>query len=160
MNRGFGMLEVLVGLTVLSISFFALLSVSRAMLEASRQTSNMIVADYLLEEGIEAVRSIRDRGWTANISSLSGTTSLAFSIATSSPRWNTTSTAEVINGKYWRSVNIASVKRHSTSKDILTDGSGDDDSNTKKITVTVSWMGVAGTTTKSLSTYLTNYFND
>lgn len=152
------MLEVLVGLTVLTISFFALMSVSRAMLETSRQTSNLIVADFLLEEGIEAVRSMRDRGWTANITPLSGTSSLAFSIATSSPRWSSTSTQEVIDHKYWRNFNVSSVSRDATTKDIVSSGPADD--NTKKITVTVSWLGVQGTTTKSISTYITNYFND
>ena len=158
-QAGFGLLEVLVGLGILGVAFFTLVSVSRSVLELSRVTSQAIQADFLIEEGVEAMRSIRDAGWATYITPLSGTNYLRFVMGTSTGSWQTTTTPEIINNIYYRSVAVASVERNSSSQDIVTSG-GTTDSSTKKFTVSVSWRALRATTTRSVSFYLTNYFND
>ncbi|MEK7535474.1 MAG: prepilin-type N-terminal cleavage/methylation domain-containing protein [Patescibacteria group bacterium] len=156
-QKGFGLLEVLVGLTILSVSFFALLVVSRGMLAVSRETAYNLQADYLLEEGVEALRSIRDQNWATYITPLSGTNYLVFE-ASPITRWTTTSTPEIIDSFFNRGFVISDVYRDSSSDDIADSGTFDPD--TKKFVVSVDWQGRNGTTTRSVSTYLTNYFND
>jgi len=156
-ERGFGLLEVVVGLSILSLSYFALSNVARQMVRVGRETSRDLVASYLLEEGVEAIRAIRDGGWTTYITPLSGTKYLTFRTSPSA-LWQTTDTPETIDSVYSRSFDVASVYRD-INQDITTSG-GMLDPNTKKFTVTVTWHGSNATTTRSVATYLTNYFND
>ena len=153
-KSGFGLLEVLVGLAILSVSFFALLTVSRGILVSSRETTRNLQASFLLEEGIEALRFIRDQGWTTYITPLSGTSSLAFNAESG---WSTTAPPEVIDVIFLREFGVYDVYRD--GDDDIAD-SGTLDTNTKKFSVAVSWQGPNGTTTRMVSTYLTNYFND
>ena len=155
-NRGFGLVEIIVGLSILAVSFFTLVLVGRNVTKLSFSTTKGLQAAFLLEEGTEVVRSIRDRGWNANLSALSGTTSFAFDTANS--RWTVTTTPEIIDGIFYRSVAISPVSRD-FSDDIVLSG-GTPDPGTKKITVVVSWKTNLATTSLSASTYLTNYFND
>jgi len=155
-DRGFGVLEIIIGISILSLSFFTLLTVAANMTRLSADVTRSLQANFLVEEGIEAMRSIRDSGWLANFSTLSGSTSLAF--ASSTPSWNTTTTPEIIGGAFTREVYVSSVARD-INNDIVISG-GTNDLNTKKVTVSVSWQGSTGTSTRSFATYLTNYFND
>ncbi|HEY4483037.1 MAG TPA: prepilin-type N-terminal cleavage/methylation domain-containing protein [Candidatus Paceibacterota bacterium] len=158
-KRGFGLIEILVGLSILSLSFFSLLLVGRNVSRLSASTTRSLQADFLLEEGLEALRSIRDRGWTANIANLSlSSTSYYLDFSTTSSRWTSTTTAGVIDETFWRTFVVSSVSRDA-SDDITLSG-GTVDPNTKKFTVILAWKGVSATTTSSISTYLTNYFND
>lgn len=158
-QRGFGLLEVVVGLSILSLSFFTLLLVGRNVVRLSSNTTRSLQTAFLLEEGMEALRSVRDQGWTSNIANLSlapASYSLTFSTTTS--LWLTTTTPEVIDQTFWRTFTISPVSRD-TNDDITLSG-GTLDPNTKKFTVTLVWRGAVSTTTSSISTYLTNYFND
>lgn len=157
LKQGFGLLEVLLGMAILSVSFFVLFGVAQSTLRVSRINGQSLTANFLLEEGIEALRSVRDDGWTANIAPLSGTRYLSFS--TSSSKFTTTTTPEIINSLFYRSFTIDDVYRDTSTKDIMATG-GILDENTKKFTINVGWRGGNATTTRSVSTYLTNYFND
>lgn len=158
-QKGFGLLEVVIGLGILAVAFFSLITVSESILRVSRTNSDMIQADYLLQEGAEAMRSIRDGGWTPYIMPLSvfANTNIKFYIAQSGQQWQATSTPEII-GKFYRYVQVANVYRGPT-QDIVQSG-GTLDNNTRKFTVTVAWPEAGATTTRSSSFYLTNYFND
>jgi len=155
LKKGFGLLEVLIGLGILSVAFFALLTVSRSILQVSRAATYSLSADFLLEEGVEAIRSIRDRNWTEDIATLPDNFYLYFDETLS--RWESTTTPEVIEGTFTRELAISDVYRDGDD-DIA--ASGTLDPGTKKFVVTVTWQGTNATTTRSMSVYLTNYFND
>lgn len=154
----------------MSVSFFSLMLVGSNVTKLSASTSRSLQASFLLEEGLEAVRSVRDRvGFNALMLMIApipptppGTGYLWFSTSTS--QWRIDSaTPEVINDIFFRTIVLSPVSRSivpgSTMDDIVTSG-GTNDINTKKLTVYVSWRTGPATTTISASTYLTNYFDD
>ena len=69
-NKGIVMVEIIVVITVISISLLALVSVSKKAVQVSRNSLNKIQASFLLEEGVEVIKIIRDNDWD-NISNLS-----------------------------------------------------------------------------------------
>lgn len=110
---------------------------------------------YLAQEGIEAVKIIRDTNWST-ISTLSDNTNyyLYFDTASSTNNtWKATSTISFIDSIFLRTFKLNAVYRDSDGR-IQT--SGTLDTNTKKISVSVSWQSKNSTTTKTLSTYITN----
>jgi hypothetical protein len=106
---------------------------------------------------MEAVRLMRDDSWTTNIAGQ--TMGVPFYIAYNGTTWKATSTVQYIDNQFVRTVTINNVSRNSSTQDIVTSG-GTQDSNTKKITVSVSWFDHGATTTRSLQTYLTNIFSN
>ncbi len=158
MNRGFGLIEVILGVSVLAVSFFALLSIGRNVTRLSGDVTRSTQADFLLEEGLEAVRGMRDNSWAQNIGKFTSTTYLSFS--TSTARWSTTTAPEIVGGLFYRSITMSNIYRDTSTDDITSgDCGGVLDYNAKKITVTVSWKASTATTTRSFSTYLTNFFD-
>ena len=144
------------GISIIFLALFALAMISRGIIVARQQATLALQANFLLEEGAEAIRFIRDDGWTDNISGLSGTNYRAFDADTGTSTWQVSETPETI-GIFTRSFTVSTVKRD-TNDDIS--GSGSDDPNTRKFDVVVTWPGRAATSTRIVSFYLTNYFND
>ena len=146
------MLEIVIATAIIATSFLAVLSVAQKSILLSRQAMHESQAAFLLEEGAEAVQTMRDSAWT-NISSL--TLGTNYYPLFSGGVW-TLSTSPNQVGNFTRKVVIASVYRNNTSADIAS--SGTLDSGTKKVTVTVSWPEGSKTISKTLSFYLLNLF--
>lgn len=149
LSQGFGLIEMVVGVSVLAISLVGIGAVAQRSLALSRQSLQETQANFLLEEGSEVVRFFRDTSWV-NISGLSTTTAYYLSY---SSRWATTTTASTIDGAFTRTVTLADVYRDG-SDDIAS--SGTYDAGAKKITVTLSWLNGFGTSTKAVQFYLTD----
>ncbi|MFZ2303484.1 MAG: prepilin-type N-terminal cleavage/methylation domain-containing protein [Minisyncoccia bacterium] len=155
-KRGFGLVEVVIGSAVLSVSLLAISGFFQTVLRASRVTESAVQGDYLLEEGMEVVKIFRDRSYTSNIKNMSTTTPYYFSWNVTN--WATTTTKTIIDSKYERKLTFADVKRDSITKDISDTGVYDPD--IKLATVSVTWWApVVGTTTRSIQTYIVNLFN-
>lgn len=155
-QRGFGLVEVLVGAAIISGVLISLLGVAGNFVRVSHATVKATQAAYLLEEGMEAVRLIRDEGWTENIVPL--TVGTLYYLEWSGTSWVATTSPVSIDDMFERSFVLENVYRDGND-DIA--GSGTIDSNTRALTVTVSWRGTGqATTSKSLSTYITNFFLD
>lgn len=112
-----------------------------------------VQAALLLEEGMEALRVMRDNGYTTYISTLSTSTAYRFSFDTT---YHATTTATLIDSTFDRTFRLSDVYRD-TAGNIVSSG-GVYDPGTKKAAVSVSWKTSSGTTTKSISTYLINLF--
>ncbi len=137
-KNGFGLVEVVVGVSVALIVFFSVGQVSLLALKASEEKENRLRALNLAEEGIEAVRNLRDAGWSSNIANLNFGSK--YYVATSSSGWILTSTNPgLIDGKFKRYVVMDSVSRD--ANDDITESGGTDDPGTKKVTSVVSWGG-------------------
>lgn len=157
LNNGFSFIELIVGASIISIVLVVILNVYGLLVQAEINSAKLAKASYLLEEGAEAARYLRDKGWTANISGLSTTTRYYLFLSTLSGvgEWQATTTKQISENIFERYLLISDVYRSDSTKDISEIGTFD--SNTKKITVSVTWFdGHSTTTTKSLSTYLTN----
>ncbi len=150
-RAGFGMIEMIVGAAVLSTALLGISTFFQATLKVSNTTKAAIQGDYLLEEGIEALKLLRDTNYTNNLKTL--TTGVDHYLLWSGSAWATTTVNTFIDGQFERKFTIANVNRDSTD-DIAPVGTLD--TNTKLITVYVSWNVKGATTTRHISTYITN----
>lgn len=153
-SKGFSLVEVLVAATILLVVVLSITRVFSGYVVSSRGSIDSLKAAYLAEEGIEAVKIMRDTGWASSTAYLAGTYRIAWNGST----WATTTSTMLIDNLFDRTILIEPVYRDSVTKDIET--SGTVDPGTKKVTVSVSWNSGAGTTTKALTTYITNLFDN
>lgn len=152
-NKGFMLVEILLATSIVAVSVLTATTVAERSIYVSRQAFHASQAAFLLEEGAEAVRILRDNAWS-NISSLSVVTTYypTFSGGT----WTLSATSNSV-GIFTRTVTVASVKRDNTTKDISAVGT--DDSGTKLITISVSWKEGGTTITKTLPFYISDIFS-
>lgn len=154
-NQGFLLVEALIGASIVAVVVVAVLLSFSSGLRLSSRNGLATRAQFLVEEGIEAARIMRDKGWTGNFGALTNET--AYHLVFSNNTWATTTSNALIDSRFDRTITVSSVYRDSNN-DIAS--SGTVDSNTKKVTIAVSWRNGSATTTKSLQAYLTNIFND
>lgn len=157
---GFALIEIIVGASIMLVVLTGIISGYGGYLRATARNTLSLQATYILEEGIEATRILRDFGWSANIAAL--TTGATYYFSWNGTRWVTTAVPVVIDGAFTRTLVLSPVYRDA-NQDIA--GGGSLDVNTKKATVTVSWgstttPNVYAGGTKSLSVYITNLFNN
>lgn len=151
-SGGFMIVEIIVAVAIIVLSVLAAMTVTQKSISVSRQALHVSQATFLLEEGAEVVRVLRDNAWS-NISSLSVGTNY---YPTFSSSW-TLSTSPSTVDIFTRTVTIANVNRDATSGDIIT--SGVDDPGTKLITVTISWAESGQAMSKTLSFYIMDIFS-
>lgn len=146
--------EVLVAASIITASILAAMLVAQKSIYVSRQALHTAEAAFLLEEGAEAVRILRDNAWD-NISSLTPATSYypLFSGAT----WTLSSTPNTV-GIFIRTVTISNVNRDNVTEDISS--AGTDDAGTKLVTVAVSWAEGTTAVSKNLKFYVTDIFSE
>lgn len=154
-KSGFGLLEIIVGIALISISVFGITSASAVSLRAMDDALNNVKASFLLEEGVEAVKMLRDTSWSLNIVPLVSGNSNYLNF--NGLNWQTTSLNTFIDDRFERKFVLENVLRD-VNYDIAELGALD--ANTKKFTVSVSWQEREGTTTKQISGYITNIFNN
>lgn len=154
-KKGFTLVEVLVGATIISLTTFSLVSAGAKGVELSLRAMRQTQASYLLEEGAEAVKSIRDSAWS-NISGLTVGTTYYLSYNTSTNVWSLSTTPSTIDSIFTRTIVVSAVNRDSND-DISS--SGTTDAYTKKVDVTVSWTSASGTVSKTLSLYISDIFS-
>lgn len=150
-------MEIVIGVGVISISIFSLSAVSNLALRLTEESIRNTQAAFLMEEGIEALKILRDSSWSANILPLAVDTT--YYLYFSDHKWQATYTNIYIDGNFERSFKLQNVNRNDTNDDIVSSG-GILDPDTKKLTISVSWLSRTATTTKTLSTYITNFFNN
>ena len=155
-SKGSLMIELLIASAIIVSAFLASSGVAQKSLQVSRQSVHAAQASFLLEEGAEAVRILRDNAWS-NITSLS--TSTVYYPTFSSGTWTLSATPSTVD-IFTRTVELDLVERDATSADILPPGgSGVANVNgTKLVTVNVSWPEGGTTITKTLSFYISNIF--
>lgn len=156
--RGIALIEIIVGVAIIASSFLLLGNIGQLTLRLTDTSTERLQAVFLANEGIEAIRSIRDRGWAANIAPLGTSTThyLLFDSATN--EWRATTTAQTIDAVFTRSFTLPEVRRNAND-DIVASG-GTIDSNTRRIDMTVAWNNRGKTYSESISTYVTNLFNN
>lgn len=138
-------LVLAVGLSMLVVPaiFVGVFSAREGRVQLRERTQ----ATALLSEATEAIKSIRDQGWSAV--STDGT----YHPVVSSGRWTLAAGSEVTNG-FTRSIVISSVYRDSSGA-VVTSG-GTLDPSTKRVTATVSWTQPYASSVSSV-VYLTRY---
>lgn len=154
-EAGFSLVEIIVASAIISLSLVSIIQIAGQSLVFSRQSTNVYVAGTSLEEGVEAMRTIRDSGW-GNISSLTSGTNYYLIFNNTTNTWALSNVA-TSTGVYTRTVTVAPAYRDTSYN--LTTTPGTLDTNSKLVTVTVSWFESTGQITKKLSFYLSNIFS-
>ena len=154
-TRGIGLIEAVAGISIVSVFIFSLMLASQLSQKIVGESVRSAQAFFLLEEGAEAVKILRDTSWSSGISNLTIGTNYFFSY--NGTTWVSTADNVYIDGLFERKFSLNNVYRDAND-DIA--ASGTLDSGTKKATVGVSWLGRTGTTTKSVSFYLTDLFSN
>lgn len=151
---GFGLIEIVVGGAVFAVSILGISFYYQQALSVSQKTGRIVQGSFLMEEGIEIAKIFRDTSWT-NISGL--TPGATYYLTWTGTKWATTTTNTFIDNVFERTLVVDNINRDGND-DIVSSG-GTLDAGTKKVTVSVSWNEKGATTTKTVSTYLTNFFN-
>lgn len=66
-RRGFTLNEVMIGMMILSIAIVAATNLLTSLINANKTNVSTLQAYYLAQEGIEAVRNMRDTNWMHNV---------------------------------------------------------------------------------------------
>ena len=149
-NHGVTLIEVLIALSIVAVILIVVGFSVTAYVDARKNLLTQTKTTYLLEEGYETLRAIRDTNWST-LSGLTVGTRYYFSLSTTTLAVNTT--PEVIDGEYRRSFVVRSVYRNN-SKDIVasTTSGATIDANSRQVDISVaSSLG-----TSSASAILTN----
>lgn len=155
-QTGFTIIEVLVACFIMTLITLTLMSAAAKGIELSNQSLRQAQAGLLLEEGAEAVKSIRDTSWPA-ISGLSLETNYYLYFDSGTNTWSLSTTPlALLDGVFSRSVVISSVYRDSNDEISL---SGTLDTGTKKVNVIVTWPNHQNVSSKNLTFYLADIFN-
>lgn len=159
--KGFGLIEIIVALGIISISLLSLALATHGALVATNENAREGKALFLIEEGVEAVKIIRDTSWSSQIAPLTAGTPY-YLVFTST--WTLSSiNPGPIDGVFTRTVRFQDVYRRTVDDDLVDVSSLESkvlDQGTKKVTVSVSWNSPNGTKTRSISTYLANIFQN
>lgn len=154
-KKGIGLVEILIVIAVIAIGFLAIISFLIFSRGITFQVARNTRATTLAEEGIEAVRALRDEGWS-NVS-----TAGTYYPVVEADKWVLkTIDPGPIDNLYTRTVVIEDVTRNPSTGDIDPSGAGSPDDNTKKLTVTVSWPERGGTKQVVLTTYIGNFLGN
>lgn len=153
-KRGFGMAEAVIAVSILTSFVIVVAGVNTLYLNIALGDKQPLSASTLLEEGIEAVKFLRDDDWTDNIASLTSGTPYYLNFNSG---WSL-STTPAPSGIFTRTITFSDVYRD-PSDDIVSAG-GVLDPGTKFVTIEVTWQSKNGSSTRNLKTYITNLFNN
>ena len=154
-QSGFGIVEILVASVIISLVIVGLHATTAQALRLVQQSTKRTQAMFLAEETIEVLRSQRDSSWASSIGTLSSGTD--YFLEFNGSVWSITTTNIFIDNLFERKFLLEAVYRDGND-DIA--GSGTLDPSTKKIIVSVSWSAQTGITTQSISTYITDLFEN
>jgi Tfp pilus assembly protein PilV len=154
-TTGFTLVEVLIACSIITMTIFALFSAAQKGVSVSNQALRQTQAITLLEEGADAVKSIRDTQWST-IANLTDGATYYLSFDNSTNVWTLTTTpAQPIDGIFKRSLVFQTATRDSND-DLALGGTPDD--HTKKVSVTVTFPSSNGVISKTLDLYLSDIF--
>jgi len=155
-NKGFSLLEIVIASAILLLVTVTVFSSFATALSVSSKNTASLQAAFLLEEGHEALRNMRDWGYSTYIGSLSNNT--PYRLAWESNHWMATTSTALIDGKFDRTFTLNTVNRDASHNIVASGGSVD--ANSKKVTVSVSWRSGNSTTTRTMESYVSNIFSN
>lgn len=158
-SNGWSLVEVLVGVAVFLVVFTALLTTLMFYLQSSLAGPDHIKSTYLMHEGAELVRIIRDdHGWEEKLAGLAPDTD--YRLVQNNEGWELEAGEEVLADGFGRRIRVEPVYRDQFSDDIVPAGSpnGSLDPNTALFVVEVSGPGFSGLSDRQMKFYLTNLF--
>lgn len=158
-KRGFGLLEIVIAAAIISGTMFSLSYVFLISNKLAVVSSDKVRANFLAEEGLEALRLLRDAGWASNIAGLNAGTNYYLSFNAITSAWSiSASNPGYIDNLFTRTIAVENVNRD--ANDDIASAGGTNDPGTKKINVSVAWSERGSSMTVTVSTYLTDIFDN
>ena len=155
-KKGFGLIEIVISVAVISTVFSAFFFFYRQALILSQKTTSLVQTNMLLVEGVEVVKFLRDDSWSTNLATLA--TSTPHYLLFTSGDWEIAATSSApIDGIYTRWFELEDVYRDGND-DIASVGTYD--SGILKLTMYVSAIDRDATSTESVLTYVTDIFGN
>lgn len=148
-KKGFSVLEIILASTLFLIMAIAISSLLAQTYQSNRGGNEQTVASQYAAEGIDAIRSIKNRDFTL----LANTSGSGISIV--GGVWAFSGTSTIFDNEYIRTVAITDVYRDVNGNIVSTGGTLD--SSTKRASSTVVWSPTPG---KTNSVVLTSYFTN
>ena len=153
-KRGITIVETLFAAALVA-SFMGVLSAALILyFQTSTAVPKYTAAVFLADEGIEAVRSIRNEGWDTEIGGLDN--DVLYHLYFAEGKWNATTTEQIIDGTFTRTFVLREVER---DVDGRINDAGVVDDETRLVEVSVEWDGLIGKSEVGLSAYITNIFD-
>ncbi len=155
-KQGFTIVEVFVVIAVIVVAFTAILGFFTFKAKVAERARMKLKAISLAEQGMEAVRNFRDNTYwnSEGIGSLVANTD--YHPASSSSGWNIVSGKETVND-FTRAIVFDNVSRDSNDNIQDVYQASNNDSQTRKVTILISWSDRQGLATESLTGYITNW---
>ena len=150
-RKGSLLVEVIIAMSIFAVMAGAIMSVTLGSLDGMMRGGEETQARALAQEGMEAIRSVRDGAWNKiNYSQVK--------VTVSGNLWNiSSSTSELIDNKYTRTITLSDVCRDE-SNIISTCPSTYTDPHTKLATVVVSWITKNGSINSTTQTgFISNW---
>lgn len=146
----------MVAISLATIILVGMTQVITTAVENTERERRTIEALNFAEEGIEALRAMRNESWSANIQPLAN--GVDYYLAVSGSSWSATgANPGLLFGRYERKLRFSQVFRDGNDN---ISSSGTLDPNTRRVALTVGWRERGATTTIILDTYLTNFLNN
>lgn len=147
------LVEIIIAVSIFSVILGVLVTINNLYIRSVSSSLKSVKALYLAEEGMEAVRIIRDTNFSDFQNLTENENYYLYFLSSASSTWQAITSDLYKNTEgVDRWFTLSSVRR---LYDKIATSTGDIDPNTKKVTVYVSWDDRGETITKSLSTYLT-----
>lgn len=154
-KRGISIIEVIIASTIISLTVISISVAYGNFVYLSRQNTAKVQAALLLDEGVEAIKTMRGERWS-NIASTTASTTYYYTWMTD--KWRATTSPVVIDGMFYRTFVVSPVYRDNSTFNILTNTSGTLDDGTKKVDITVAWTDKGATSTRSTTMYIFNLY--
>jgi len=155
-QRGIGVIEIVVAVSIIGLTMFAIFEFAVISSASVRVSARQVEAAYLAEEGLEAVRLLRNTSWDTSIASLTNGTNYYPVLASGNWSLNTTNPG-LIDNVFTRTITVQSVLRDVDDNIAET---GTLDPNTKRIISTVVWLEKGSAKQVELQTYITNFLSN
>lgn len=155
--KGIGLVEVIVSVSILTVIMIGLISTFNYYVGAGIKSTEKIQESLLAEETLEAIRYMRDSGWSTIGDLATGT---SYHLEFTGALWKASSTQIIIDGRFEQTFTLNDVYRRDSDDDIIPFSSGDAktlDPGTLLITVSIL---TDGATTTEIVTYMTNLFQN
>lgn len=154
---GFSLVEVMVAVAIMVMFFLAIYEMIMFANKITANSLRRVEAVNFAQEGIEAVRTIRDNSWTTNLTGVINNTNYYLAIV--GGKWAINQTpAPLLNTIFTRTIKFYEVSRDVNGNIVAIGGTVDP--KTKKVVSMVSWNERGQTYNVSLETYITNFLDN
>ena len=157
LNKGFSLVEILIGSSIICLSLILIINLETGISKIGLGSLSRVKAGMLAEEGVVAVRNIRNSSWQ-NINVLNNDVPYRLYWDQSGNVWRATTSVALIDNNFDRMITFSAVNRDAGTFDVVSSG-GVVDYDTRKFVVSVSWQDTSGTSTRSVSSYIYNIYN-